>query len=148
MTRWHVQVVQLRARDVRRGDVVARDPRRLDGWFRVHEVASLPDGQVNVIDKGNVRSFTAGPYDLVGLQTPVELPAEADASARRSRAAAEPAPDGAPTSAHEPGDGHAPSDATAMPAAPAPPTEQAQAREAVAREMQSQAPKVRGSLPS
>ncbi|MGY6501754.1 MAG: hypothetical protein ACXIVQ_12805 [Acidimicrobiales bacterium] len=90
MPRWHVQIVNLRARDVRVGDVVAKDPDRADGWFRVNEVKNLPDGSVNVIDKGNNRSFTAGPFDLVGLQTPVQLPPEADRSAGGAPAATAP----------------------------------------------------------
>lgn len=93
MPRWHVQIVRLRARDIRVGDVVAKDAERADGWFRVNEVKNLPDGSVNLIDKGNNRSFTAGPFDLVGLQTPVQLPAEAD----RSGPGAAASPPAAPT---------------------------------------------------
>jgi hypothetical protein len=91
MPRWHVHIVQMRARDVRVGDVVAKDPTRFDGWFRVHETKTLLDGSINIIDKSNERSFTAGPFDLVGLQTPVPLPAEAERNVQReeaSRAAA------------------------------------------------------------
>jgi hypothetical protein len=89
MPRWHVNIVQMRARDIRVGDVVARDAGRSDGWFRVHEVKALGDGTVNVIDKSNTRSFTAGPFDLVGLQTPVPLPAEADHAVQREHAGRE-----------------------------------------------------------
>jgi hypothetical protein len=121
VARWHVQIVQMRARDVRRGDVVARDPQRQDGWFRVHEVLTLPDGQVNVLDKSNQRSFTAGPYDLIGLQTPIPLPAEADASNRRRRR----------------GEGETSTAET--------PDTQAAAREAVARDIHTD--QVRGTLP-
>lgn len=117
MARWHVHVVMMRARDVRTGDVVARDPQRQDGWFRVHQTTVLPDGSINVLDRTNQRSFTAGPYDLIGLQTPVPLPAEADASNRRRRPMPAPAPDGAA------------------------------AREAVARDRQAEPGQVRGSLP-
>ncbi|MBK5224544.1 MAG: hypothetical protein JJE52_17040 [Acidimicrobiia bacterium] len=142
----------MRARDVRKGDVVARDPQRLDAWFRVHEINVLPDGQVNVLDKSNTRSFLVGPFDLVGLQTPVALPAEADVTVVRQRpSAASNAEDLATTTTSAP---------TAMPqvpngaAAPAAAHDQpapsqagsgAAAREAVAREMHP-AP-VRGSLP-
>lgn len=142
MGRWHVEVVQMRARDVRKGDVVARDPHRLDGWFRVHEINVLPDGQVNVLDKGNTRSFLAGPFDLVGLQTPVALPAEADVTAARQR------PGAAPT-AEAPGAMPMPPglDATSPQGGPtpSPSISGAAAREAVAREMQPSP--VRGSLP-
>lgn len=86
MPRWHVNIVQMRARDVRVGDVVARDASRHDGWFRVHEVKTLADGTMNIIDKGNTLSFTAGPFDLVGLQTPVPLPAEAERNVQREQA--------------------------------------------------------------
>lgn len=125
MARWHVQVVQMRARDVRRGDVVARDLHRPDGWFRVHEILILPDGQVNVLDKSNQRSFTAGPYDLIGLQTPIPLPAEADASNRRRKREDGDASDGQGAGAD-----------VSSPAA---------AREAVAREIHPD--QVRGTLP-
>lgn len=86
MARWHVNVVRMRARDITVGDVVARDPERFDGWFRVHEVRVLGDGTINLLDKSNTRSFTAGPFDLVGLQTPVPLPAEAERNVRREEA--------------------------------------------------------------
>ena len=98
MPRWHVHIVQMRARDVKVGDVVAKDPSRYDSWFRVHEVKVLGDGTINLLDKGNARSFTAGPFDLIGLQTPVPLPAEAERNVRREEAsrdaaqAATPAP--------------------------------------------------------
>lgn len=82
MGRWHVHVVHMRARDVRVGDVVARDPTKFDGWFRVHEIRQLANGNFNVLDKSNALSFTAGPFDLVGLQTPVQLPIEAESNAR------------------------------------------------------------------
>jgi hypothetical protein len=105
MPRWHVHIVQMRARDIKVGDVIAKDANRYDGWFRVTEVKALADGTVNLIDKGNTRSFTAGPFDLVGLQTPVPLPAEAERNVAReqaSRAAtqpmAEPTSDSAPAS--------------------------------------------------
>ncbi len=86
MARWHVNVVRIRSRDIKVGDVVARDPDRFDGWFRVHEVRILGDGTINLLDKSNTRSFTAGPFDLVGLQTPVPLPAEAERNVRREEA--------------------------------------------------------------
>ena len=86
MPRWHVHIVQMRARDIRVGDVIAKDAHRHDGWFRVQEVKTLGDGTVNLIDKGNTRSFTAGPFDLVGLQTPVPLPAEAERNVKREEA--------------------------------------------------------------
>jgi hypothetical protein len=107
MARWHVNIVRMRARDVRVGDVVARDATRFDGWFRVHEVKTLGDGTINIIDKGNSRSFTAGPFDLVGLQTPAPLPAEAERNVQREQAsregdAAQSAPVGQPASAQTP----------------------------------------------
>ena len=70
MNRWQVDVVRIRARDVRRGDVVAKDASRPDGWFVVADVVTLPDGSINVLDKKNARAFTTGAFDLVGLQTP------------------------------------------------------------------------------
>lgn len=82
MGRWHVHVVQMRARDIRVGDVVNRDPTKFDGWFRVHEIRQLGSGTYNILDKSNAQSFTVGPFDLVGLQTPVQLPAEAERNAR------------------------------------------------------------------
>lgn len=124
VARWHVHVVQMRARDVRRGDVVARDAAN-QGWFRVHEATVLPDGSVNVTDKSNQRSFTAGPYDLIALQTPVPLPAEADASNRRRRSTPG---DDAPTGTDD--------------------AEAAAAREAIARELQQDPNQARGTLPS
>lgn len=81
MARWHVHVVHMRARDIRVGDVVARDPSKFDGWFRVHEIRQLGTGTYNILDKSNSLSFTVGPFDLVGLQTPVQLPAEAERNA-------------------------------------------------------------------
>lgn len=147
MTRFHVHVVHMRARDVRKGDVVARDPSRQDGWFRVHEVKILPDGNVNILDKGNVRGFLAGPFDLIGLQTPVPLPAEADVTSRRREQHAAPSdgPDGAASTA-------APDGAIPVPAAPGPtatpsPSPDGDAREAAARTLQAEAQQVRGSLP-
>ena len=133
MARWHVQIVQMRARDVRRGDVVTRDPAN-QGWFRVHDATVLPDGNINVVDKTNQRSFTAGAYDLIGLQTPVPLPVEADASNRRRRA----------TGPDENGSDETvdpdPSDAAASDAAAA--------REAIARELHQNPDHARGTLPS
>lgn len=133
MTRWHVHVVLMRARDIRKGDVVSRDADRQDGWFRVDEVKQLPDGQINVLDKGNVRGFIAGPFDLIGLQTPVLLPPEADATARRRDPHAHPMPE-------------------ARPAAPATDGEAAAsevaAREAAAQALRAEAEQVRGTLPS
>lgn len=120
MSRWHVHIVQMRARDIKVGDVVAKDPSRFDGWFRVHEVRQLGDGTFNLLDKGNARSFTAGPFDLVGLQTPVPLPAEAERNVRREEASH--------TSSEPPAD-----------EASAPATSQGAAREAAARESASQA---------
>lgn len=78
MTRWRVEVVRIRARDVKRGDVVAKDATKSDGWFVVADVVTLPDGSINVLDRKNARAFTVGPFDLVGLQTPapIELPPE------------------------------------------------------------------------
>lgn len=78
MTRWQVHVVRIRARDVKRGDVVAKDASKADGWFVVADVVTLPDGSINVLDRKNARAFTVGPFDLVGLQTPqpIELPPE------------------------------------------------------------------------
>jgi hypothetical protein len=96
MPRWHVNIVQMRARDIRVGDVVAKDATRFDGWFRVHEVKTLGDGTINIIDKGNTRSFTAGPFDLVGLQTPVPLPAEAERNVQREQASRDAAQGGSP----------------------------------------------------
>lgn len=154
MTRWHVHVVQLRARDVHKGDVVSRDPARTDGWFRVHEVKALPDGNINILDKGNVRGFIAGPFDLIGLQTPVPLPAEADVTLARRRG----------TDPHDPATGARPMaagqpDGTGAPGAPPPAVGHATAahnghtgddpaaREAAARALQAEADRVRGSLP-
>ncbi|QGG96209.1 hypothetical protein [Actinomarinicola tropica] len=130
MTRWHVHVVLMRARDVRKGDVVSRDANRHDGWFRVDEVRQLPDGTINVLDKGNVRGFIAGPFDLIGLQTPVQLPPEADVTTRRRVPEAHEMPE-ARTAAPAPAGG----DAVA-------------AREAAAEALQAEAGQVRGSLPS
>lgn len=127
MTRWHVRVVLMRARDVRKGDVVSRDAERSDGWFRVDEVKQLPDGQINVLDKGNVRGFIAGPFDLIGLQTPVQLPPEADVTTRRRGPEAHEMPE-------------------ARPATPAAPSDAA-TREAAAEAIQADAGQVRGSLP-
>lgn len=110
MGRWHVHVVHMRARDVRVGDVVAKDPDRFDGWFRVHEIRQLGNGTFNILDKANERSFTAGPFDLVGLQTPVQLPAEAERTARTDNT---PRPNsvGSPNPAQPAGSPSAPVDA-------------------------------------
>jgi hypothetical protein len=140
MARWHVHIVQMRARDIKVGDVIARDPSRFDGWFRVHEVRQLGDGSFNMLDKGNTLSFTVGPFDLVGLQTPVPLPAEAERNVRREQAShaasqgppgdGRPAPDGGPVPA--------PADPSATTSAGNPsdqgPSAQAARREAAARE--------------
>lgn len=138
MTRWHVHVVQLRARDVHKGDVVSRDPARTDGWFRVHEVKALPDGNINILDKGNVRGFIAGPFDLIGLQTPVPLAAEADVTLARRRS----------TDPHDPATGARPMAAGHATAAHNGHTsDDPAAREAAARALQAEADRVRGSLP-
>ena len=100
MPRWHVHIVQMRARDIRVGDVIAKDANRFDGWFRVQEIKVLGDGTINLIDKGNTRSFTAGPFDLVGLQTPVPLPAEAERNVKREEASRDGA--AAPSAARTP----------------------------------------------
>lgn len=131
MARWHVHVVQMRARDIRRGDVVSRDPEH-GGWFRVHEALTLPDGTINITDKGNQRSFTMGSYDLVSLQTPVPLPAEADASNRRRRPSRGDVNDADATGTEANG-----TDADG-----------AAAREAIARDLQPEPGTARGTLPS
>jgi hypothetical protein len=146
--------VQLRARDVHKGDVVSRDPARTDGWFRVHEVKALPDGNINILDKGNVRGFIAGPFDLIGLQTPVPLPAEADVTLARRR----PQDQGGPADAARPMGAPADGATPAVPGAATTPTHnghpvdepaarEAAAREAAARALQAEADQVRGSLP-
>lgn len=130
MARWHVHVVQMRARDIRVGDVVNRDPTKFDGWFRVHEVRQLGSGTYNILDKTNAQSFTVGPYDLVGLQTPVQLPAEAERNARGAES-------GHPNNANAataPGQRNpAPSESRPS-ATPEAPAEAAARREAAARE--------------
>ena len=119
MSRWQVHVVLIRARDVEVGDVVARDAGAQSGWFRVHSVNVLPDGQINILDRGNVRSFIMDPLDLVALQTPAPLDGETtsrgqansnaadvaereasqrEAAARRIREAPRVAPEGLPPS--------------------------------------------------
>lgn len=119
MSRWQVNVVLVRARDVVTGDVVARDLTAQIGWFRVHSVNVLPDGQINILDRENVRSFIMGPFDLVALQTPAPIPRPApnaeqgdtgspsspereasqrEAAAKRMREAPRVAPEGLPPS--------------------------------------------------
>ncbi len=134
MPRWHVHIVQMRARDVRVGDVVAKDPTRFDGWFRVHETKTLLDGAINIIDKSNERSFTAGPFDLVGLQTPVPLPAEAERNVQREQASREAAAANAPANA---AGGNAPDGAQASPVGTTATTPEGAAREAAARQQAS-----------
>jgi len=86
MTRWQVRVVKIRARDVRRGDVVSKDADGDHDWFVVHDSVTLPDGTINVLDRSNAKAFTAGPFDLVGLQTPaaIELPPDVTGSGTSS----------------------------------------------------------------
>lgn len=68
MERRIVEVLRLRVSDVMVGDVINRDPAATGGWFSVHELNQLPNGDINAVGSSAKLSIVAGPYDIVGLQ--------------------------------------------------------------------------------
>jgi hypothetical protein len=70
-----VEIVQIRVADVQSGDVVNKRGAEKNGWIEVERVEQLESGAYVVHDVGDVDSFTATGYDLVWLQTVVQLTA-------------------------------------------------------------------------
>ena len=75
-----VVIVQIRAGELERGDVVNRRGAERTGWMEVAKVEELPDGTLVVHDDEERDSFTAHTYDLVWLQTMEELTANSHLS--------------------------------------------------------------------
>jgi len=71
--RSQVSIVQIRASEIKAGDVVNRRGPERTGWIEVERLEQLPDGTLVVHDMLERDSFTAVGYDLVWLQTVVTL---------------------------------------------------------------------------
>lgn len=66
--RTKIEIVQIRAAEVQRGDVVNRRGPNKDGWMEVARIETLENGSYVVHDENERESFTADAYDLVWLQ--------------------------------------------------------------------------------
>ncbi len=71
--RSRVEIVQIRVADVQSGDVVNKRGAEKNGWIEVERVEQLESGDYVVHDVRDVDSFTATGYDLIWLQTVVQL---------------------------------------------------------------------------
>lgn len=70
-----VEIVQIRVADVESGDVVNKRGPERNGWIEVDRVEQLESGDFVVHDVRDVDSFTATGYDLIWLQTVLQLAA-------------------------------------------------------------------------
>lgn len=70
-----VEIVQIRVADVESGDVVNKRGAEKSGWIEVERVQKLESGDFVVHDVRDADSFTATGYDLVWLQTVLQLSA-------------------------------------------------------------------------
>ena len=68
-----IEIVQIRAAEVQRGDVVNRRGANRDGWMEVARLEQLEGGSYVVHDEHERESFTAERYDLVWLQIVLPL---------------------------------------------------------------------------
>ena len=66
--RVRIEVVEIRAEDVKVGDVVNKAGDQREGWIEVAAVERLPDGRMNIADETYQLSFTTERLDLVWLQ--------------------------------------------------------------------------------
>ncbi len=67
--RSQVTIVQIRASELRSGDVVNRRGPERTGWIEVDRIEKLPDDTLVIHDRTERDSFSASGYDLVWLQT-------------------------------------------------------------------------------
>ncbi len=67
--RSQITIVQVRASDLKSGDVVNRRGPERTGWIEVAKVETLTSGELVIHDETDRDSFTASAYDLVWLQT-------------------------------------------------------------------------------
>lgn len=68
-----IEIVQIRAAEVQRGDVVNRRGPDKDGWMEVARLEQLEGGNYVVHDENERESFTAEGYDLIWLQIVLPL---------------------------------------------------------------------------
>ncbi|MEM9465715.1 MAG: hypothetical protein AAGA90_10100 [Actinomycetota bacterium] len=68
-----IEIVQIRAAEVQRGDVVNRRGPNKDGWMEVARLETLENGSHVLHDENERESFTAEGYDLVWLQVVLPL---------------------------------------------------------------------------
>jgi len=71
--RRQVAIVQIRVADVQSGDVVNKRGPEKTGWIEVERLEQLESSDYVVHDVRDVDSFTATGYDLIWLQTVVQL---------------------------------------------------------------------------
>ncbi|MEQ8841345.1 MAG: hypothetical protein RIB98_10210 [Acidimicrobiales bacterium] len=71
--RSRVEIVQIRVGDIQSGDVVNKRGPEKSGWIEVERVEQLESADYVVHDVRDVDSFTATGYDLVWLQTVLQL---------------------------------------------------------------------------
>lgn len=77
MERNLVQVARIRMREVVPGDVVNRLADEPRGWFAAAIVEELFDGDLAVSNTDRTKTFSAGPFDIIGVQMlkPLDIPA-------------------------------------------------------------------------
>ena len=73
--RSRIEIVQIRVADVESGDVVNKRGPEKTGWIEVERLEQLPAGDYVVHDIEDQDSFTSHGYDLIWLQTVVQLKA-------------------------------------------------------------------------
>lgn len=71
--RSRVEIVQIRVADVQSGDVVNKRGPEKNGWIEVERLERLESGDYVVHDVRDADSFTATGYDLIWLQTVLQL---------------------------------------------------------------------------
>jgi hypothetical protein len=75
--------MQVRMADIRPGNIINKnhdDPR---GWFEVHQLQELPNGDIAVLAATEKNSINGGAHDIVGVQLrkTVQIPDQVQAAA-------------------------------------------------------------------
>ncbi|NNE75160.1 MAG: hypothetical protein HKN26_15955 [Acidimicrobiales bacterium] len=71
MQRTIVTVSKMRICDLAIGDVMNRDPDSMTGWFTIHEIRRLHNGDLNISSGSSGRGITGQDFDIVGVQVPM-----------------------------------------------------------------------------
>lgn len=73
-----ISVIQSRMEDVAVGDVVNRNPDAQKGWFRVVEISTLFNGELQLSDETELVTIAATNMDIVGVQVFDEVEIDAN----------------------------------------------------------------------